>query len=99
MVITGSTYTGYMSPDGLTWTKVGNTVDTGFGNGLPVYAGLAITSHDNAVLSTAHVDNYSLGGMSLPLKLISFTGSIYIKSNCSFGLDNNTRNKNKLFCC
>jgi F5/8 type C domain/Secretion system C-terminal sorting domain/Fibronectin type III domain len=75
MVISGSTYTGYMSPDGLTWTKVGNTTDVGFGNGSPVYAGLAITSHDNAVLSTAHVDNYSLGGV-LVTKLISFTGRL-----------------------
>ncbi len=73
IVISGSTYTGYMSPDGLTWTKVGNTTDAGFGNGSPVYAGLAITSHDNTVLSTAHVDNYSLGGV-LAVKLISFTG-------------------------
>jgi hypothetical protein len=75
IVISGSTYTGYMSPDGLTWTKVGNTVDAGFGNGFPVYAGLAITSHDNSTLSTAHVDNYVLGG-TLPLKLISFTGRL-----------------------
>jgi Secretion system C-terminal sorting domain len=42
---------------------------------MPVYAGLAITSHDNAVLSTAHIDNYTLGGV-LPLKLISFTGHL-----------------------
>ena len=75
MVISGTTYTGYISPDGLTWTKVGNTVDAGFGNGSPVYAGLAITSHDNAVLSTAHVDNYSLGGV-LAVKLISFAASL-----------------------
>ena len=75
LVISGSTYTAYVSPDGLTWTKVGNTVDAGFGNGSPVYAGLAITSHDNTVLSTAHVDNYSLGGV-LAVKLISFTASL-----------------------
>ena len=55
--------------------KVGNTVDIGFGNGSPVYAGLAITSHDYAVLSTANVDNYNFG-IPLPLELISFTGRL-----------------------
>ena len=64
-----------MSPDGLTWTKVGGPTDLGFGNGSPVYAGLAIASHDNSRLSTAHVDNFSLGFV-LPLKLISFTGRL-----------------------
>jgi hypothetical protein len=75
LIITGSTYTGYMSPDGLTWKQVGSPVNANFGNGLPVYAGLAITSHDNTVLSTAHIDNFSTGGISY-LKLISFTGSL-----------------------
>lgn len=75
IVISGSTYTGYYSPDGLTWTQLGTLLNAKFGNGLPVYAGLAITSHDNSNLSTAHVDNYILGGV-LPLKLISFTGNL-----------------------
>ena len=75
MVMVGTSYTGYMSPDGLTWTKVGNTVDAGFGNGSPVYAGFAITSHNNAALSTAHLDNFS-SGVILPLQLISFTGRL-----------------------
>ena len=74
LVISGTTYTAYMSPDGMNWTQVGDPVDAGFGNGAPVYAGLAISSHDNTVLSTAHINNYSLGGV-LALKLISFTGS------------------------
>jgi hypothetical protein len=73
LVVLGTNYTGYMSPDGKTWTKVGNTVDAGFGNGSPVYAGLAISSHDNTLLSTATVDNFT-SDVILPLKLISFTG-------------------------
>ena len=80
MVIAGTTYTGYMSPDGLTWTKVGNTVDAGFGNGSPVYAGLAISSHTNTALSTAHVDNFSLGFV-LPLNLVSFTGRLSLNQS------------------
>lgn len=75
LVLSGSSYTGYISPDGLTWTKVGSINNAGFGNGSPVYAGLAITSHDNTVLSTAHADNYSLGGV-LAVKLISFMASL-----------------------
>lgn len=73
--IAGSVYSAFISPDGLEWTQVGTSIDAGFGNGMPVYAGLAVTSHDNTLLSTAQIDNYSLGGV-LPLKLISFTGHL-----------------------
>jgi len=75
LIITGLTYTAYMSPDGFTWKQVGSSVNANFGNGLPVYAGLAVTSHDNSTLSTAHVDNFNTGGIS-ESKLISFTGSL-----------------------
>ncbi|MEP6845131.1 MAG: discoidin domain-containing protein [Panacibacter sp.] len=75
ILINGTNYTAYRSADGLAWTQVGPTVNAGFGNGQPVYAGLAVTSHENGALSTAHIDNYSLGGV-LPLKLISFTGNL-----------------------
>jgi len=74
LIIIGSTYTGYASPDGFNWKQVGS-VNANFGSGLPVYAGLAMTSHDNTTLSTAHVDNFKTGGIS-ELKLISFTGSL-----------------------
>lgn len=73
--IAGSVFKAYTSPDGLTWAQLGAAVDAGFGNGLPVYAGLAVASHDNDDLSLAHFDNYSLGGV-LPLKLVSFTGHL-----------------------
>ncbi len=58
LVKNGSVYTAYHSADGIGWTKVGNSIDAGFGVDVPVYAGLALTSHDNAVLSNARVDNY-----------------------------------------
>jgi hypothetical protein len=77
--ITGSQYTGYISPDGLNWVQLGETVDAGFGNGMPVYAGLAITSGNNDDLATADIDNYSLGSIQ-PLKLISFTGSLTLNN-------------------
>ena len=75
LIVSGSTYAAYISPDGNEWIQVGAAVDAGFGNGLPVYSGLAVTSHNNDVLSTAHIDNYLLSGV-LPLQLIDFRASL-----------------------
>ncbi|HEY5746462.1 MAG TPA: discoidin domain-containing protein [Chryseolinea sp.] len=74
LVKNGSVYTAYHSADGIGWIKVGNSIDAGFGVDVPVYAGLALTSHDNAVLSNALVDNYLLSGI-LDIELQSFTAS------------------------
>ena len=77
LVKNGSVYTGYLSADGNQWTQLGDTVDAGFGaDSLPVYAGLALTSHDNNLLSVATVDNYSLSGGGTVNQLISFTASL-----------------------
>ena len=72
----GSNYSGYISPDGFSWTKVGSTMDLGFGaNSSAAFAGLAVTSHDNAVLSAVSVDNVSQAmSVPLPVTLTSFTG-------------------------
>ncbi|QEC67241.1 T9SS type A sorting domain-containing protein [Panacibacter ginsenosidivorans] len=94
--ITGTTYTAFKSTDGLTWTQVGPAVDAGFGGGQPVYAGLAITSHDYATLSTAHIDNYSLGGV-LPLKLISFTGHLTLNKTVDLNWITTLETKTKYF--
>jgi hypothetical protein len=80
--VSGMTYTGYASPDGINWTQIGSPVNAGFGNGSPVYAGLAITSHDNFLLSTAHVDNYTLSG-ALPVQLVSFTANLGLDQTVS----------------
>jgi len=58
----GSTYTAYISVDGAQWTEVGSAVDAGFGNGTPVYAGFALTSHLNGMLSTATIGNLFISG-------------------------------------
>jgi hypothetical protein len=71
----GSVYTAYSSPDGLLWTQVGTPVDAGFGNGIPVYAGLALTSHNNGVLSTATLDNLYISG-SFEYDLQNFTANL-----------------------
>lgn len=72
----GSVYSASISPDGFNWTPLGSTLDAGFGNGVPVYAGLAIVSHNNTILSTATVSNYSFSGGALPVKLSSFNAAL-----------------------
>ncbi len=54
----GSVFTGYASPDGVTWTDVGSTT---FVN-LPdiMYVGLEVCSHNNTVLNSTTFDNVSI---------------------------------------
>jgi len=52
----GSTFTGYSSTDGLTWTTVGSATIT---MGTTVYVGLAVTSHLDGTLNTSTFDNAS----------------------------------------
>jgi YVTN family beta-propeller protein len=58
LVRVGDTVTGYISPDGVTWTQLGQITL----NGLPsaVYVGLPVSSHNNTQLSTATFDNVSV---------------------------------------
>jgi len=55
---TNSTFNGYWSPDGNTWTQFGTTSIT-MSNG--AYVGLAVCAHDNSVLNTS-VMNYVTAG-------------------------------------
>jgi hypothetical protein len=55
LVRSGNTFTGYRSSDGLTWVRVGNPVTIAMAN--DVYAGLALTAHNNSVLNTSVFDN------------------------------------------
>jgi cellulose 1,4-beta-cellobiosidase len=54
VVRSGNTFTGYMSPDGVTWTQQGTTTIT---MGSSVYIGLAVTSRNNTTTCTATFDN------------------------------------------
>lgn len=57
LVRTGNSLTGYVSPDGATWTQVGTeTVSMGAN----IHIGLAVTSHNNSVLCTAVFDNIAV---------------------------------------
>jgi hypothetical protein len=58
----GSTLTGYVSPDGVTWTLLGQyTVPMTS----QIYVGLAVTSHADGTLSTAVFDNVSVLSISV----------------------------------
>jgi hypothetical protein len=56
VVRAGSTFTGYSSTDGLTWTTAGSATIT---MGTTVYVGLAVTSHLDGTLNTSTFDNVS----------------------------------------
>jgi len=74
LVKSGSLFTAYSSPNGNTWTQVGDPVDAGFGS-VPVYAGLALCGHNNSVLSVATIDNYQVYGTG-QVALQNFTASL-----------------------
>ncbi|HET9330913.1 MAG TPA: PQQ-dependent sugar dehydrogenase, partial [Steroidobacteraceae bacterium] len=59
LVRAGSTFSGFASPDGTTWTALGQTT---IGMGSQIYVGLAVSSHQNGTLSTAVFDNVLVVG-------------------------------------
>ncbi len=61
VVRSGNTFTGYVSPDGTTWTEITSYTFTMATN---AYVGLAVSSHDNGVLSTAVFNNVTVAGQS-----------------------------------
>ena len=73
LVKVNSSYTAYSSKDSLSWVQVGNTVDLGFGTSGPVYCGLALTSHNNNILSEATIDHLSALGFT-DYQLLNFSG-------------------------
>ncbi|MDB6018174.1 MAG: hypothetical protein JWR19_2663, partial [Pedosphaera sp.] len=54
VVRSGNTFTGYLSPDGVTWTQQGTTTLTMASS---VYIGLCVTSRNNPVTCTATFDS------------------------------------------
>ncbi len=72
---TGTVYTAFYSLDnGVTYTQFDNALSLGFG-GSGVSVGWAVTSTDNAVVSTALFDNFIEGSSPLPVTLVDFTGT------------------------
>ncbi|HOM76627.1 MAG TPA: carbohydrate-binding protein, partial [Anaerohalosphaeraceae bacterium] len=65
LVRSGSTFSGYHSPDGITWTQQGASQTISMAS--TVYIGLAVTSHNNSSLCQAVFDNVTAPGWPLPL--------------------------------
>jgi len=67
VVRNGSTFSGYGSSDGSTWSLVGSST---ISMGTSVFVGLALTSHNNSILCTAALSNVSVtaGGGATPTR-------------------------------
>ncbi|MEJ0030336.1 MAG: discoidin domain-containing protein [Bacteroidota bacterium] len=63
LVKSGTMYTAFISADGIQWTAMGGSIDLGFGANVPVYAGIALTSHNINQLTHAKVDSYLFSGL------------------------------------
>ena len=92
----GTQYTAYISATGLlnSWVQVGTTVDLGFGNAA-AYIGMAVTSDNNSVLSTATFGNFTITDNTVVVRPISFTGTNinnqYILLNWSIAAGDNSK--------
>ena len=64
LVRSGSTFSGYRSPDGTNWTQQGTSQTLTMGS--TVYVGLAVTAHNNTSLCVATFDNVSGPGWPPP---------------------------------
>ncbi len=88
LVRSGSTFTGYVSPDGSTWTKIGSTSAT---ISSAATVGLAVTSHTTSVLGTSTFDNVNAsaatsgggGGTAASNVVIYATDITTVKGNWS----------------
>ncbi len=60
----GNNFSGYISADGSNWQLIGSTTVAMSAN---AYVGIAVTSHNNSVLTTAVVDQYSLAAAPAPV--------------------------------
>jgi hypothetical protein len=58
LVRSGSTFTGYESADGSTWTQVGSSQTISMAS--TVYIGIAVTSHSTSASTTAVVDHVTI---------------------------------------
>ncbi len=63
LVRNGNTFSGYRSPDGVTWTQQGTSQT--FTMASIAYIGLAVTAHNNSSLCTATFDNVTATGWPL----------------------------------
>ena len=72
LVRQGSNFTGFNSPDGLTWTQVGAASVSMATN---IFVGLAVTAHNNVLSNTATFDSVTIAGR-LPAPPTALTASL-----------------------
>ncbi|HLY71488.1 MAG TPA: T9SS type A sorting domain-containing protein, partial [Puia sp.] len=72
----GTTYSAFISSSGAqnSWVQVGSGVDLGFGSA-GANVGMAVTSHNNALLSTATFGHFNITSGGLTINPIVFTGA------------------------
>ena len=65
----GTSFSGYISPDGSSWTQLGSTQTISMAT--DVYIGLALTSQSTSSLATATFDNVSISTTATPAPVIT----------------------------
>jgi hypothetical protein len=81
LVRSGNTFTGYRSPNGVTWTPQGTNT---FTMSSTVYVGLALTSHNSSSLGTATFDHVTAPGWpastppDMPTNLVATAGDAQV---------------------
>jgi RHS repeat-associated protein len=74
----GNNFSGFQSPDGITWTQVGTTITNSMNSS--VYIGLAVTSRKSTLLCTSIFSNVSVNGVPVQIaNTSSETPTLYIK--------------------
>jgi endoglucanase len=69
LVRSGSTFTGYTSADGSTWSQIGTISITMAGT---ISSGLAVCAHDNTQLNTSTLDNVAVSTPASPVAAPTF---------------------------
>ena len=85
LVRSGSTFTGYRSPDGVNWTQQGTATTITMAS--TAYAGLALTSHNSSSLCTATIDNVTAPGWTISAPPPSPTNLTAVVANGSVVLN------------
>jgi RHS repeat-associated protein len=88
VVRAGNSFTGYRSPDGVSWTQIGSSQTITMAQN--VYVGLAVNSGSTSAVATATFDNLSLVALAVPnIQTVSpspvAAGSAVTITGASFG--------------
>ncbi len=94
LVRTGGTITAYKSIDGTTWTSIGTPLSPAMSS--TVYIGLAVTSHNNGLLSTATFDNLKGSGFGAPAPAVLAGGDLTLDAGMTAPLSGTAPNSSSV---